>query len=285
MARARAGTSRRSLLDDLRSRLKEHRLPLYASAIAFRALVSLIPLALLGLGLLGALGLKSTWKDSIAPAIEPRVTHPVFHGIDYSAEKILSSGTAGLILFATALVIWDLAIGVSAIMDALNRIHDVEEKRSSIRRVGTASALAVAVAICVVGAVLVVTVAPRAGGSFHVLLGIGRWLVAPLLLALAVALLVHFAPAERPERRWASVGSLLVIGTWILASLLFKLWITYVANFKSAIGSLTGLLILSTYVFVSTAIFLVGAELDELLRKQAHGRHLNVFQLLRRAAS
>jgi membrane protein len=179
-------------------------------------------------------------------------------------------------------VIWDLAIGVSAIMDALNRIHDVEERRSPFRRAATAVALAVAVAICVVGAVLVVTVAPRAGGGFHVLLGIGRWLAAPLLLAVAVALLVHLAPAERPERRWASVGSLFVIASWLVASLLFKLWITYVANFKTATGSLTGLLVLVTYVFVSAAIFLVGAELDELLRKQAHGRHLNVFQLLRR---
>jgi membrane protein len=284
MARSRSSASQSSLLGDLRGRLTEHRLLIYASAIAFRAIVALIPLALLGLGLLGALGLKGTWRDGIAPAIEPRVTQPVFRGIDYSAEKILSSGTAGLILFATALVVWDIAIGVNAIMDALNRIHDVEEKRSTFRRAVTAVALAVAVAICVIGAVLVVTVAPRAGGSLDVLLGVGRWLVAPLLLALAVGLLVHLAPAERPEPRWASAGSVLVIASWLVASVLFKLWITYVANFKSPIGSLTGLLILTTYVFVSAAIFLVGAELDELLRKQARGRHLNVFQLLRRSA-
>ena len=282
MARSRQSRTQRPLLDDLRTRLRDHRLSIYASAVAFRALISLIPLALLGLGLLGALGLKDTWKNSIAPAIEPRVTQPVFRGIDYSAEKILSSGTAGLIVFATALVIWDLAIGISAIMDALNRIHDVEERRPPSHRALVAVALAVAVATCVVGAILVVTVAPRAGGSFHVLLGIGRWLVAPLLLMLAVGLLVHRAPAEHPGARWASLGSLFVIGSWIVASLLFRLWIEYVANFKSAIGSLTGLLVLTTYVFVSSAIFLIGAELDELLRKQMHDRHLNVFQLLRR---
>jgi membrane protein len=283
MARSGQSRTRRPLFDDLRARLHEHRLPIYASAIAYRALVSLIPLWLLGLGLLGALGLKDTWKDSIAPAIEPHVTQPVFRAIDYSAEKILTTGTAGVILFATALVVWDLAIGVSAIMDALNRIHDVEESRSVGRRVATAAALAVAVAVCLVGAALVVTVAPRAGGSLHFLLGVGRWLAAPLLLALAVGLLVHVGPAEHPEARWASVGSVFVIGSWIVASLLFKLWISHVSNFKSAIGSLTGLLVLTTYVFVSAAIFLIGAELDELLRKQAHGRHLNVFQLLRRA--
>src|SRR5919197_2276822 len=152
MARSASSASRRSLLADLRTRLREHRLSIYASAIAFRALVALIPLALLGLGLLGALGLKGTWKDSIAPAIKPRVTQPVFHGVDYSAEKILSSGTAGLIILATALVIWDLALGVSAIMDALNRIHDVEERRSTWRRTATAVALAAAIAVCIVGA-------------------------------------------------------------------------------------------------------------------------------------
>jgi membrane protein len=282
MARSRSPRSRPSLVDDLRTRLQEHRLSIYASAIAFRAVVALIPLALLGLGLLGALGLKSTWKDSIAPAIKPRVTQPVFHAIDYSAEKVLSSGTAGVIVFATGLVIWDLALGVSAIMDALNRIHDVEEDRSAWRRAATATGLAAVVAVCVVGAMLVVTVAPRAGGSLHVLLGIGRWIVAPLLLVLCVGLLVRLGPAERPEARWASAGSLLVIASWVVASLLFKLWITYVANFKSAVGSLTGLLVLVTYVFVSSAIFLIGAELDELLRKQTRGRHVTVFELIRR---
>jgi len=280
MARSRS-RPRESLLDDLRDRLRDHRLSIYASAIAFRGIVAVIPLALLGLGLLGALGLQSTWKNSIAPAIQPRVTQPVFHGIDYTALKVLTSGTAGLILFATALVIWDVGLGVSAIMDALNRIHDVEERRSTLRRALTAAGLAVVLTVCVVGSALILTVAPRAGGSLHVLLGIGRWIAAPLLLAFGLGVLVHLGPAEHPGRRWASVGSALVIASWVVASILFKLWIVYVANFKSPVGALTGLLLLVTYLFVSSAIFLIGAELDELLRKQAHGRHVTVFELLR----
>jgi uncharacterized BrkB/YihY/UPF0761 family membrane protein len=41
-----------------------------------------------------------------------------------------------------------------------------------------------------------------------------------------------------------------------------------VADFKSAIGSLTVFLVLTAYVFASTAVFLVGAQLDELMRKE-----------------
>jgi membrane protein len=278
---SRGRRARRELLRDLRARLSEHQLAIYASAIAFRALVALIPLVLLGLGILGALGLEDTWRDTLAPGIKPHVTKPVFEGIDFSVRKILDTGTAPLIAFAAALVVWDVAIGVSAIMDALNRIHDVEERRPLWRRALVAVALAVVVAVCLVGAALVLTLAPRAGGAFHVILGIGRWIVAPLLLVVAVGLLVRHAPAEHPEPRWASVGSLLVIAVWIGASFLFRLWVTSVANFKTAIGSLTVLLVLTSYVFVSSAIFLVGAELDELLRKETHGRGVALSDVVR----
>jgi membrane protein len=254
---------------ELAAEFGEHRLFIYATSIGFRALVALVPLALLALGLLGALGLQQTWRKSIAPEIRPHVTPPVFHAIDYSAEKILSSGTAPLIVFAAALVLWDLALALAAIMDALNQIHDVRETRSAVRRAVTAVVLALVTGVCFVGSLLIVTVAPRAQGSvIHFVLGVGRWFIAAGLLVFIVGAVMRFAPAERPEKRWASAGSVLVIVVWIVASLVFKLWVTSVADFKSAVGSLTVLLFLSWYVFVSSAIFLIGAQLDELLREE-----------------
>ena len=45
----------------------------YAAAIAFRVLVSLVPLALLGLGLLGAFGLEDVWlRDRVARPLRAR---------------------------------------------------------------------------------------------------------------------------------------------------------------------------------------------------------------------
>ena len=262
---------RRSLLRELADEFGEHRLFVYATSIGFRALMALIPVALLALGLLGALGLKETWHKSIVPEIRPHVTPAVFHAIDDSVGRILSTGTAPLIVFAAALVLWDLCLALAAIVDALNRIHEVEETRSRTRRALTFFALAALTGVCLIGSVLILTVAPRVQGEvLHFLLGVGRWLVGAFLLMVVVGAVMRFGPAERPEKRWASAGSLLVIGVWIGASLLFKLWVTTVADFKSAVGSLTVLLFLSWYVFVSSAIFLVGAQLDELLRKEAH---------------
>lgn len=264
---------------------REHDLFAYASAIAFRALVALVPLTLLGLALLGAFGLRDVWTDTIAPAIEGRVTLPVYGAIDYSVDRIFSSSTAGLIAFAVVLLVWDLFWAVGAVVLALNRIHDVRDARSARRRVATRLWLAVVVGCCLVGAALVVLVAPKAAeGAADVVIGLGRWVVAVTLLGLAVGLLVRYAPAERPKARWASAGSLLIIGTWIAASLLFRVYVSSVANFETAVGSLTVFLVLTAYVLTTSMIFVVGAQLDELLRQDAEeGEDTGVVDLLRGA--
>ena len=261
--------SLRDTAHDLIACFSEHALLTYASAIAFRALVALVPLTLLGLALLGTFGLTGVWTHTIAPALEAHLTAPVFEGIDHTVKEIFASGSGSLIALSSALVLWDMSWAVNAIMQALNRIHEVTERRSRPRRIATACGLAIAVAGCVISAVLVQAVLPKlTTGALDAFLGIVRWPIAIVFLWAAVGLLFRYAPAEKPEFRWASSGSLLVIAAWIVASALFRGWVATVANFKSATGSLTVFLFLTSYVLVSATIFLVGAELNEAVRKR-----------------
>jgi membrane protein len=264
---------------------QEHDLLTYASAISFRALIALVPLVLLGLALLGALGLQDVWYDSLAPALEGRLTEPVFGGITYSVELIFDSSKGGLLVFSALLLLWDMTWAVGAVMSALNRIHDVKERRSWRRLLVTRVGLAAAVIVCLVGAALVVAVAPTlAEGGLDVVLGIGRWLLAVTLLGLAVGLLVRYGPAERPDAKWASAGSAFVIASWIVVSLAFRVFVSSVANFQTATGTLAVFLVLTAYVNATATVFLVGAQLDELLRKDTEeGESVGIVQLLRTA--
>src|SRR5256714_4242064 len=262
----------RKLLGELTDAVTRHRLLIFASAVSFRALVALVPLTLLGLGVLGALGQASVWKNSIAPAIEHHVTAPVVHGIDFSVQRIFASDKGSLITLATALVLWHMTAAVATVMETLNEIHDVQDERPWWRKLLVALALAVAIVVCLVAAVLIVTVAPKIGsGAVHFVLGIGRWLVAAVLLGLAIAVLVRYAPAEHPRPRWASAGSIAIVGAWIVLSLVFRVWVGDVSNFKTGIGFLTAFLVLGAYIYLSVLVFVLGVQLDELLRKKDEG--------------
>jgi membrane protein len=260
----------------------KHELLDHASGIAFAVLKALVPLTLLGLAVLGAVGQERVWKTTLARDLKPHLQPQTFSAVDAAVQRIFSTESIGLIAFASALALWYISGSVRGVMGAINHIYDCEETRSWKVRYPRSLALAAGIAICVVGALLVVLVGPALArhGALGVVVDIGRWLVGVALLAVAVALLMRFAPVEPRPNAWVSGGSVLVILAWVAASLIFKLFVTEVANFKTATGSLAVFLVLGGYVYTSTIIFLVGVELDELLREDATEGQRGVLELL-----
>jgi membrane protein len=243
-----------------------------ASSVAFQVLKSLVPLTLLGLALLGALGRQDVWTNTIAPEIQKRFDPPVYHAIDYGAKKIFANDTAPVIVFAALLTLWYVAGGIRAIMTGINRVYEADETRPTWERWLLSVGLAFCVVVGIVGAALLVEAVPKPSGALQVPVLIGCWVGAVALLALAAGLLVRFAPAERRPKRWASVGGVLVVVAWIVFTVVFRFYVTSVANFKTAVGQLTVFILLAIWVYASSIVFLVGVEIDELLRKNAARR-------------
>ncbi|HST26135.1 MAG TPA: YihY/virulence factor BrkB family protein [Gaiellaceae bacterium] len=268
----RSGPTLHDVAVDLRAAFVEHNLLTYAAAVAFQAILALIPLTMLFLALLGASGLGHLWADTLAPALRAHLTPALFDAVDTTARRIVSSGTGTTILFAGLLAGWYLTAAVRPVMEALNRIHDVDDDRSWRRRALVALGLGLTLGAAISGSALLLAWGSTVSGSLSIAVDAGRWIVAIALLGLTVALFVRFAPADHPQPRWASAGSVLVVAVWLVAGVAFKWWVTSVVDFHSPVGSLAGLLALGGFLFVSTAIFLVGVQLDETLRRLTGGR-------------
>src|SRR5215216_6742591 len=159
----------------------------HASAIGLRGLIALIPLTLLGLALLGAFGLEDVWRQQLAPPLEHHLSQPTYRAINAGALKIFHQQSAGLIVFAGLLSIWNVSSIVRACMSGLDAIYEQKETRSTWHRFGLS--IGIAITLCVVGAVLAVTAGRHLGGSEGVLdalLLIVRWALAIGALGLAV---------------------------------------------------------------------------------------------------
>ena len=249
----------------------KHKLLDHASSISFAVLKALVPLTLLGLGVLGVVGQRHVWRDTIFPALKQHVQPATGQAIDTAVEKIFSQDSIGLIVFASILALWYISGSVRGVMGATNAIYECEETRSWKVRYPLSIGLAAGIAACLIGSTLAVLAGPAlfSSGVVGVAVDIGRWLVAAVLLTVAVGLLFRYAPVEPRSKGWVSGGSILVILAWIAASMIFRLLVTTLLNFKTATGSLGVFLVLTGYVYTSSIIFLVGVELDELLRADA----------------
>ena len=266
----------------------EHRLLTYATAMAMRAFIGFICLTFLGFALLGAFGDKSVWKKHIAPSIEPKVTQATFDALNAAIQKIYAHNSAGLIAFAAAYAIWQVSGSIRAVMDALNTIIECDENRSTKERILLSVALAIAVIVLIGCALFVVLVSGRllgaSGGFLHWLISLLRWPAGAVFLGLAVAVVARYAPVEHRGKRWASVGATVIVIAWLVESAIYAWFLKHFASYKSATGNLLLLMVVVTYFYVSSVVFLIGAQLDEFLRAEAEGREaIGIYELVRRA--
>jgi membrane protein len=253
----------------------ENGLPVFASALSFRILLALVPLALFGVAVLGFLELDDVWTDSVAPEIRDRVSDPAFTLIDRTAERVLTAKERWWLTVGAGVALWEVSAGIRVTMRALDRIYGGGTSRSPGARLAVSLALSVPISILLLGAVAAAQVLPaaldrRGGGAVGDVAGRALgWGLSAVLISLAIALLVRFGPSTSKSVRVAGVASVVVVACWTVASTLFGLYATHVASYGTLLGGLAFVFVLMVYVYVSALTFLVG------LQAAAHVRSLD----------
>lgn len=229
-----------------------------------------MPLALFGLGMLGFLGLGDAWTRHVRPDVVPTVSPAVMTIVDDVAAKVLGAAEVFWVTAGAAIALWQLSGAVRATMDVLNRVYAADEQRSFRRRYAVSLALAAAVTALAFAAVGVVVFLPLllgpTAGLVSVGLVLGRWGAAAVLLGLAVGLLVHQGPDRAQPLGWVSAGAVTIVVLWVAMSAAFGFYLSGVASYGSIYGALATVVVLMGYLYASTIVFLVGIQLDALLR-------------------
>jgi len=242
-----------------------HSLLTYASAIALRMFIAAVACTLFALGLLGAFHQQQLWSRTIGPTIEPKVLPHVFDGIDQTVNRVFSSSTAGLLVVAAALAVWEVSGIMRAAIGSLDEIYETPETRPFWIRFPLSFGLGVLFLAAMLGAIAIIWAGHVSGGwSLPVL--ILRWPAAVALVAFAFELIVRWGPDESRRVRWTSLGSMLVVVGWIGQTLIFAAYVRSIANFRTSVGSLEVFIFLATYFYIAAIILLVAMELDELVR-------------------
>jgi membrane protein len=193
-------------------------------------------------------------------------------------KRIAGSGQGALgfaFFFGLALALWSANAGMKAMFDALNVAYDEEEKRGFFALNLTSLAFTLAAIVFILLAIAAIVVVPIVleffglGGITEWILWAARW---PALLAavvFALAVLYRFGPSrDKAEWKWITPGSILAAVVWLVASMLFSWYVGNFANYNETYGSLGAVIAFMTWMWISTTIVLVGAELNAEIEHQ-----------------
>jgi membrane protein len=188
-----------------------------------------------------------------------------------------SGGKKGLgVLVALAVALWGARNAAGSIVIALNIAYEEEEKRSWFKVTLLSLAItAAAVLLGMVGAAAIGVMAQLESlmpglGPVGVILGkIFAYLLLAALAAAAAATLYRYGPSrEKAKWTWITPGSLFFAIGWVVLTLGFGFYVSHFGTYNVTYGSLGGVIVLVTWMYLSSFILLYGAEFNSEIEHQ-----------------
>jgi membrane protein len=187
-------------------------------------------------------------------------------------QRIASQGGGTLgfaFIFGLLVSIWSANAGMKAIFDALNVVYDEEEKRSFIKLNLQSLLFTVGAVVILILALVATAVVPHLldfvglGEVMESLLSLLRWPILLVMIMGALAVLYRYGPSrEKAEWRWVSSGSVGAAILWVIASMLFSWYAANFGSYNETYGSLGAVVGFMTWLWISTIVILLGAELN-----------------------
>ncbi|MEM9983868.1 MAG: YihY/virulence factor BrkB family protein [Bacteroidota bacterium] len=270
--------------------LMDSKFTLLASAMAYQFFFSLFPSLLLAFLIL---------PEIPVPGIEAKSLHFVLQFFPSSATQGMSEaefsemvqgmvsgyfdggGNFWLIIVSFLLALWGATRGIIAIMKAFTKRVEVFKRRNILELYGTAILIFIALAVIIVGAVLLQN--SLLGGldwlRGEAIMG-SRWrliwgqffslFITAATIFLAISMLYFLAPATKERWKFFSPGSIAAGVLMLVALIGLRYYFANFANFDRLYGSLGAIILLMVWFYYLSIMLLIGFELNAAIDLAAY---------------
>jgi membrane protein len=193
-------------------------------------------------------------------------------------KSLTSNGATTLgfgVLLGLLTSLWSANQGIKALFDALNVVYHEKEKRGYIRFTLVCLMFTLGAILFIVVAMVCIAVVPIVLKFLGLenesagLIAIARWPLLMVALAFLLATIYRYGPSrERARWQWVSWGSAFATVTWLVASVGFSYYVANFGSYNKTYGSLGAAIGFMTWIWISTIIVLLGAELNAELEQQ-----------------
>jgi len=245
-----------------------------AAALAYYAFLAIPAALMIALGLFSVLADADTIRtlvDKLGTVMPAQATDL----IESSLTRMSENAGSGLTVLAVGLVValWSLTGAMQNLMWALNLAYAREESRPFLRRRLVALGMLTFAFLGFVLMVGVLVLGPYLSRWFGDALGaetpvrwawlVGQWPLLIVGLIVVFAGLLYLGPnVEHPRWSFLSFGSAIAVVCWLVVSAGFAVYTSMFGSYNKAWGSLAAVVIMLTWLWLSSLALLFGAEVN-----------------------
>lgn len=247
--------------------------PEHAGNLAFLGMLALFPFLIFLLALSGLFGQTEAGQDAVQ-ALMANLPPEIAETLAGPMRNVVEASGGGILTGSLIFLLWPAMNGVSAARKAVIHAYGSwEHAAPAWRRLMGDLGLVVLAAILIPLSMSLIVLLPVAITTLDALLPLpdvvrnisllGRVVIAPLLLFLAVlGLYRSFTPNMPEQRRYYLPGAALAGLVWIGLGKAMAVFLARADRYDLFYGSLAGVVLLQIFLFVLAIVFIYGAHLN-----------------------
>jgi len=268
------------ILANVWNEIERDHLSVMAAGVAFWGFLSLFPAmsALISIyGLVSdpvVIGEQVAGLSGVLPQSALDLVSTQLHSLISAPRQALGIG----LIISLLLTLWYAMSGTGTLMQALTIAYEETETRSILAYYTRSAALTIGIAAFGLLSLFLIAVVPVAiewlpfPKAWRNTIGLVRWPLLAGLVIVALGLVYRFAPARRnPTWQWFAPGTIAAALVWLAGSAGFSYYVANFPSYDKTYGSLGAVVVLLMWLYVSSFIVLVGAELNSEVEQARAG--------------
>jgi membrane protein len=254
----------------------EDNMMMIASALAYSVFFAIPSVMLVALGLFTLIASPSTIDSLInrfshvMPTQATDLLSSSLHRLDQRPSTSITITVIGLLL-----AVWSVTGAMNSFMTAVNIAYDCKDSRNFVKKRGIALLMAACIGFAFVLVAILLMLGPQIEKRIGTAVGhsslvayawwIAQWPILIVGLLFAFATILFLAPHLAPEKRhWKLItpGAVVAVVAWLAVSGLFAFYTSKFGSYNKTWGSLSAVIVMLTWLWLSSLALLFGAELN-----------------------
>ena len=262
-----------------------------AAQIAYYMLLSVIPFFIFVLSIISRLSVGEALAPLLLDALREQMPLEAANFIVDIVLRVLPTQSSETTVVSFVVALWGSSMAVGALITTINRAYNLRPRRNIVIQKLMSILLVLVLSAVLMVALLILLFGPQVTQETFEFLRLAsetntfwtsmRLPLAALLAFAALCILYYYAPEARQRFVHILPGAVTATVLWLVASAGFRLFVRNFGNYNATYGSLAAVEILLAFFWLTGFIFLLGAEINALMKRLEVEEGRSLFRPLR----
>ena len=251
-----------------------------AAQLSYSLLISFFPFLIFLMTLIGFSPLKSA---DVLAGLNQALPASIYQMVSNIVIEVVDTKNSNLLSLSLVITIWTASTGFKAVIKGLNKAYDETEGRSILRLEITAFLCTVALTTVIILSIILLVLGELVGNSiaqyvmihpeeFLVLWDVFRYFIILCVMVVVFAALYRYTPSRRLSWKEVFPGSVFATIGWVIVSVGFSFYVNNFGNYSRIYGSIGAVIMLLTWLFLTSTIIILGGEVNATLAFDIEGK-------------